>query len=104
MFGMGKSRGKGRDNYCKEKEAVINEAIRLAPNSLLIKIGKIVCSSDFAVQYYYNNKHSSFYKDREKLEKAIRRAHVIGAFNHRDIIIDELDEEGIFDKLKNNNS
>ena len=59
----------------------------------LLKIGKRVCNTDYAVKYYYNKNHPNFHLNKEKLLKAIRRTWTIGAFNHREIIENMLEEE-----------
>lgn len=51
---------------------------------LLLKIGKRICSTDYAVRFYYNKNHPKFYKQKDLLIKAIRRAYSMGAFNHRE--------------------
>lgn len=61
---------------------------------ILLKIGRATCSTDFAVRYYYNPRHKKFYKQKDKLKKAIRRIWAIGAFNHRKRIIDILEKTG----------
>lgn len=49
----------------------------------LLEIGKNICPTDFAVRFYYNKNHPKFYKQRPRLEKAIRRAYTQNAFNHK---------------------
>ena len=66
------------------------ELIGRLSDKALLEIGKYVCATDFVVRFYNNKKHVSFYKNRALLEKAIRRSYGIGAFNHRDTILDYL--------------
>jgi len=74
----------------KPIEQVINEL----PVKTLLRIGKRVCSTDFAVRFYRNKRHPSFHLNKEALRHAIRRAWAQGAFNHREQILDILDDEG----------
>ncbi|MBT9148134.1 MAG: hypothetical protein DDT32_01904 [Syntrophomonadaceae bacterium] len=49
----------------------------------LLEIGNRICFTDFAVRFYNNKQHPQFYRQRDKVEKAIRRAYHQNAFNHR---------------------
>ena len=68
------------------------ELISQLSSETLIELGKLVCRTDYAVRFYNNKKHPNFYRNRELLEKAIRRTYAINAFNHREQIIDYLIE------------
>lgn len=79
-------------NLGKPVEAVINDL----PVKTLLRIGKRVCSSDYSVRFYYNTQHPKFHLNKETLKHAIRRTYTIGAFNHKeqiiDIVVEELEE------------
>ena len=66
------------------------ELISNLDDKTLVELGKLVCRGDFAVRFYSNKKHRGFYKNRELLEKSVRRAYAVNAFNHREQIIDYL--------------
>lgn len=66
------------------------ELISKLDDKTLLELGRLVCGGDFAVRFYNNKKHPGFYKNRELLEKSIRRAYAVNAFNHREQIISYL--------------
>lgn len=74
-------------NLGKPVEEVINEL----PVKTLLRIGKRVCSTDYAVRFYNNKNHPQFYHNKEHLQQAIRRAWAVGAFEHREQILDILE-------------
>ena len=78
----------------KRKYCQINylELINKLSEKVLLEVGKYVCSTDYAVRFYKNKEHPKFYKNRASLEKAIRRSYGMGAFNHRETILDYLME------------
>ena len=59
--------------------------------STLLAIGKRIASTDYAVRFYYKKNHPKFHLKREQLEKSVRRAFGIGAFNHKEQAIDILE-------------
>lgn len=71
---------------------IINK-INTLPVSKLMPVAKIVCKTDCAVTYYQNKNHPQFYHNQDALRKALRRCFSIGAFNHREIIIQKLNLE-----------
>lgn len=80
----------------KEKIKHFNKPVEDLINELsdeeLLNIGVVVCSSDFAVAHYNHRWHPKFYHKKEELAHAVRRAWVIGAFNHRERIVDMIEE------------
>lgn len=54
------------------------------PDETLVKIGTLIAGSDYAVQGFRNKKQPGFYKNRELMLSAIRKAYAVGAFNHRE--------------------
>lgn len=66
------------------------ELISKLYDKTLLKLGRLVCRGDFVVRFYNNKKHQGFYKNRELLEKSVRRAYTVNAFSHREQIIDYL--------------
>lgn len=76
----------------KRKYCQLNhiELISRLSDKTLIEIGKYVCGTDFVVRFYNNKQHPNFYKNRKLLEKAIRRSYAVGAFNHKETILDYL--------------
>ena len=97
---MGKHGGghKLSDEY-KEKVRLLGKPVEAVisdlPVKTLLKIGKRVCSTDYAVRFYYNKQHPKFHLNKEALKHAIRRAWAVGAFNHQEQIIDILEDEGL---------
>ena len=76
-------------SHCQENHT---EYISKLSDETLIEIGKLVCGTDYAVRFYKNKSHLKFYKNRGLLEKAIRRSFAMGAFDHRETILDYLME------------
>lgn len=79
------------DKYKEKLKAFgkpVEEVINDLPEEVLLKIGKRVCSTDYAVAHYNDDWHPKFYQNKETLQKAIRRCYTIGAFNHKEQIID----------------
>jgi len=72
----------------------ITEVINDLPVKTLLRIGKRVCHSDYAVRFYNNKQHPQFYHNQEALKCSIRRAWGVGAFNHKEQIPDILEDEG----------
>jgi hypothetical protein len=70
----------------------VNFELSRVSDNMLIAIGKRVCSSDFAVRFFKNKGHPKFYQNRDALEKSIRRAYAIGAFQHRAQIVEMLED------------
>ena len=106
---MGKSRGKLKrkifnhdcwgneipEERITKREFVASnhrKVLSKVPDKVLLEIGGYVSKTDFAVRFYNNKKHPQFYKNRELLEKSIRRSYGMGAFNHRETIIDYLED------------
>jgi len=54
--------------------------------------GERVCSTDFAVRFFNKKEHPKFYRNREALERAVRRAWASGAFDHRSQIVAEVEK------------
>lgn len=77
-------------NYEKIPFEFVIASINTESVQNLLKIGKIVCSTDYAVRHYYNRRSRIYHLNREALRKSIRRCYTIGAFNHRKTIIEEL--------------
>ena len=67
---------------------------RTLPVYKLLYIGKRICNTDYAIRFYNNKKHKKFYHNRPAVEKAIRRAYAMGAFNHRERIKEILENWG----------
>ena len=82
----------------------IEELIDELPVRTLLKIGKRVCSTDYAVRFYYNKQHPKFHLNKEALKHAIRRAWAVGAFNHQEQVIDILEDEGLIREYEVNNN
>ena len=74
------------------------------PVRTLLKIGKRVCSTDYAVRFYYNKQHPKFHLNKEALKHAIRRAWAVGAFNHQEQVIDILEDEGLIREYEVDNN
>ena len=77
-------------NLGKPIEEVINDL----PVTTLLRIGKCVRSTDYAVRSYNNKQHPQFYHNQEALKCSIRRAWGVGAFRHKEQILDILEDEG----------
>ena len=71
----------------------IEELINDLPVRTLLKIGKRVCSTDYAVRFYYNKQHPKFHLNKKALQHAVRRAWAVGAFNHKKQILDILGDD-----------
>jgi hypothetical protein len=68
------------------------QLIESLPVYVLLKLGRRVASSDYAVRFYRNRQHPKFHLNRPKLRKALRRAWGEGAFEHREqmmVIVEE---------------
>ena len=70
----------------------VNSQLSFVSDKVLIAIGRRVCSTDYAVRYFKNKGHPKFYKNRNALEKSIRRAYARGAFQHRAQIVEILED------------
>ena len=88
---MGKSNAGTEQIIMKHFGKLFTDLVDDLPIYVLLKLGRRVCSSDYAVKYYYNKKHKMFHCKKKVLRKAIRRAWGIGAFEHRFDIIRELE-------------
>lgn len=64
---------------------------KTVPVSVLLEIGKRIVPTDFAIRFYRNKNHPKFYNNRFALEKSVRRAFEIGAFDHRRQAMDILE-------------
>lgn len=64
------------------------ELLNEIDNNTLLRMAESVCGSDYAVGHFKKNPNCK--SNRELLEKAIRRSYSMGAFNHRETIIDYL--------------
>jgi hypothetical protein len=71
----------------------IEEVINELSVKTLLRIGKRVCSTDYAVRFYYIKQHPKFHLNKEALRHAIRRAWAQGAFKHREQILGILEDE-----------
>ena len=69
-------------------ETLLN-AINNRPISELLKIGRRVCGTDYAISQY-NKKNTPFYHKPDRVRHALRRCVSIGAFDHCQQIIDFL--------------
>lgn len=88
----------GRHNSLKNYNVPpFEELTKTLSDEILLEIGKALGSSDFTVRWYNNKDHPGFYKNRANLETAIRRIWCIGAFNHRDRIIQILKDHEIIE-------
>lgn len=67
--------------------------IERLPVDVLLKVGKRVCSSDYVVRFYYNENHPKFHKNQSALRHALRRAWAMGAFNHREQMMNVIEME-----------
>lgn len=56
--------------------------------AVLLVIGKLIASTDYAVRFYYNKNHPKFHTNRQSLEGAVRHAWDQGAFDHRKQVIE----------------
>lgn len=63
----------------------VPELINELPIRTLLKIGRAVRSTDYAVRFYYKKEHPKFHLNKEALRKAIRREYGMGN-NHEKII------------------
>ncbi len=59
-------------------------------DEVLLEIGRRVASTDFAVRFYNNPKHPKFHQNSRELVRAVRRAWAVGAFDHREQILDAI--------------
>ena len=57
---------------------------------LLLRLGEKVCGCDYAIQFFDNKKHPLFYRKEEKVRSAVRHAWALGAFEHRDRILESV--------------
>lgn len=65
------------------EDRLFAEMTKKMKTETLLTIGKRIASTDYAVCNFHKKGHPKFHKNRATLEKAIRRAYAIGAFNHR---------------------
>jgi hypothetical protein len=78
----------------------IEEVINKLPVKTLLRIGKRVCSTDYAVRFYNNKQHPKFHLNKKALRHAIRREWVQGAFKYQERILDILEDEGYVKESK----
>jgi len=71
---------------------IFMELTRKMKISTLLAIGERISSTDYAVRFYYKKNHPKFHLNRGELEKSIRRAYGIGAFNHKGQAVEILEE------------
>ena len=74
------------------------EKINTLPIKTLMPVAKLVCGTDYAVRFYYNKNHPKFYRNKEAFRHALRRCFTIGAFEHRQTIIQRLDLEYMYEQ------
>lgn len=78
----------------KWKESVsmntVLEAINTYPIDDILRAGKLVCQTDYAIRFFHNKAHTKFYKNEDAVRSALRRAVTVGAFEHRSQVIKEL--------------
>lgn len=69
---------------------------------VLLDIGKIIASGDYAVMYYKNKQHPQFYHNKETLIKAIQRAYNSDycSVDKRARVIDMLESQGLLQPIK----
>lgn len=70
-----------------------NDFSKKVPVAVLLAIGRRIASTDYAVRFYDNKQHPKFHTNREALEKAVRRAWSLGAFEHRGQVIELVQRE-----------
>lgn len=56
------------------------ELTRRLPDKILLEVGKLIASTDYAVQFFKNKRHPKFYHNRETLERAVRRGWALSFF------------------------
>ena len=56
------------------------ELTRRLPDKILLEVGKLIASTDYAVQFFKNKGHPKFYHNREALERAVRRGWSLSFF------------------------
>lgn len=59
------------------------KAVEVAPIECLLKIGKAIASTDYAVRYFHNKNHPKFYLNKRELLRSVRKSYSTGAFEHR---------------------
>ena len=50
------------------------ELTRRLPDKILLEVGKLIASTDYAVRFFKNKGHPKLFHNREALEKSVRRA------------------------------
>lgn len=81
---MGKKQPKRENVFFKKHNIRFEEKVEELPVYVLLKIGKEIASTDFAVRFYHKKNHKKFYKNKRELLRTIRRSYAIGAFEHRE--------------------
>ena len=98
---MGKRQGRNLDLLpCEYTQKRIQDA----PIEDLLYVGRLVCSTDYAIRFFKNKNHPKFYKNEEAVRHAIRRAYSQGAFDHAKQIGDALFDESSFEEYLNTKS
>lgn len=69
----------------QSKKSVI-DLINEASVKSLIRAGKAINSTDYAVRFYYNKRHKQYHLNQDALRHALRRAASTNAFNQAEII------------------